>query len=62
MPGAIPQSPIGLYWNMRGSIRCEQHALEIGKVGWVPIPEHEEPQRQHYQCQRCSSDENAISR
>jgi hypothetical protein len=67
MPGAIPQSPTGLYWNMRGSIRCEPHALEIGQTrwdaeGWVPIPEHEEPQRRHYQCQKCSSDGNAISR
>lgn len=47
MPSAIPRSPIGLYWNTHGNIRCEQHSQEFEQLrwdveGWVPIPESEE--------------------
>ena len=65
-PTAIRPSPTGLYWNMRGNIRCEAHGREIESdrwkaEGWQPIPQHEEPTKRHYQCQRCSPDGNPIA-
>ena len=66
MPSAIPHSPTGFYWNTRGHTRCEQHAQEIEQLrwdaeGWEPIPETEQPQRRHYQCEKCSPDGTPIS-
>jgi hypothetical protein len=66
MPSVIPASSTGLYWNTRGNIRCEPHARELEPLrwdaeGWMPIPTSEEPQQRRYQCQKCSSDGNAIS-
>ena len=65
MPAAIPHSPTGLYWNRRGNIRCEQHALELAQTrwdaeGWAPIPTSEEPKKRRYQCQKCSPYGNPI--
>ena len=65
-PVLVPESPTGLYWNTRGNIRCEQHARELDLEKWeaelwAPIPEHEEPAKRHYQCQRCSADGNPIA-
>ena len=61
MPALIPDSATGLYWSIRGTIRCAQHAREIESAqweseGWAPIPESEEPRQRHYQCQRCTPD------
>ena len=66
MPTAIPDSVTGLYWNIRGNIRCEQHAQELEPVrweteSWVPIPPAEEPKQRRYQCQKCSPDGNSIA-
>ena len=65
MPSAIPHSPTGLYWNRRGHIRCEQHALELAQTRWdgeewAPIPASEEPKKRHYQCLKCSRDGNVM--
>jgi hypothetical protein len=65
-PVLVPTSPTGLFWNTRGNIRCELHARELDLETWeaelwTPIPEHEEPSKRHYQCQRCSPDSNAIA-
>ena len=62
----IPESLTGLYWSIRGQIRCETHVREIDgqrwdAEGWSPIPESEEPKKRRYQCQRCSPDGNAIA-
>jgi len=62
MAPTIPPSPTGLYWNTRGNIRCEPHAQETDRdrweaEGWQPIPEHEQPQRRQYQCQRVARKE-----
>jgi hypothetical protein len=67
MAATIPESSTGLYWNIRGNIRCAQHAQELDlrrweSEVWEPIPEGEEPQRRGYQCQRCSPDGNPIKR
>ena len=66
-PAAIPPSSTGLYWNIRGNIRCEQHARDVEPSsweaeGWAPIPLVEEPKERRYQCQKCSPDGNAIGR
>jgi hypothetical protein len=60
-----PESPTGLYWSIRGTVLCEQHAEGIGDDrwvmdGWEPLPESSQKFRQ-YQCQRCSADGTALA-
>ena len=59
-------STTGLFWNIRGNIRCEAHAYDIDdqrwvSEGWAPIPDTEEPKKRRYQCQKCAPDGNPIA-
>jgi hypothetical protein len=67
MPLTIPTSPNGLYWNIRGNVRCEEHARELEPTrweseGWQAIPHVGDLSDRVYQCQRCSPDGNPIRR
>jgi hypothetical protein len=63
----IPDSSTGLYWSFRGCVRCREHVTDIDddrwcSDGWAPIPASslDLHPRLCYQCQRCSSDGNAL--
>jgi hypothetical protein len=61
-------SPTGLYWSIRGRVRCRKHLADIDEDRWradkwAPLPpsafERDAPHLS-YQCQRCSTDGNAL--
>ncbi len=69
MQRTIPSSQTGLYWNLRGNVRCAHHAevLDDRKwkaEAWAPLPASENTRvartKRRYQCQQCSPDGNAL--
>ena len=59
---ALPSSPTGLYWSLRGEVACIDHvptdpAQQKGN-GWQPIPI---TYRGTFQCQHCSPDRKALA-
>jgi hypothetical protein len=63
-----PESSTGLYWSIRGSVLCAQHAGEIDDERWIadawePLPPSSQGGRgAHYQCRRCSPDGTTLRR
>ena len=60
-----PESASGLYWSIRGTVLCAQHAKDIeddrwAAEDWQPVPESSQGLQQ-YQCQRCSPDGTALA-
>jgi hypothetical protein len=55
-----PDSPTGLYWSIRGAVRCREHIQEIDDAHWeverwAPVPERSQGFRgRYYQCEPCS--------
>ena len=59
-----PPSLSGLYWSVRGTVLCVDHAGKLTneewqRDAWAPLPEAAQPAR--YQCQRCAPDGLALS-
>jgi hypothetical protein len=61
----LQPSPTGLYWSIRGTVLCAEHAARLADERWAldrwqPLP----PSSQHdgrYQCQACASDGSALA-
>ena len=61
------ESPTGLYWSVRGSVLCVDHAREVDDARWTveawePLPRSSQGfAGSRYQCQRCSPDGTALA-
>lgn len=62
-----PESLTGLYWSIRGTVLCQQHAPEAAEdrwtaESWCPLPESSQGfHGDRYQCQLCSPDGTAVA-
>ncbi len=61
----LEPSPTGLYWSIRGSVLCANHAAAVpvaswGADGWQPLPTSSGRKRR-YQCQACAQDGSALA-
>ena len=64
----VPDSPMTLFWSIRGEVSCANHAPHPASdrwasEGWVRIPDTSifSPQgRPRYQCQRCDHSGRAL--
>jgi hypothetical protein len=63
----LPESSMGLYWSIRGTVLCARHTNELDEArraaeSWTPLPKSS--QGLHgtwYQCQRCSAEGTALA-
>ena len=58
---ALPETPTGLYWSIRGEVACIKHAPDGDRwttEGWKPIPM---TYRGTFQCQHCAPDHTAVT-
>lgn len=62
-----PDSSTGLYWSIRGTVLCVQHAKDVDDnrwsgEGWEALPNSSQGfHGTSYQCQRCSPDGTALA-
>lgn len=60
-------SSTGLYWSIRGTVLCKQHADGLDDArwkveGWEPLPDSSQGfHGSRYKCQRCSADGTALA-